>query len=242
MAGRFAEILQRANFKSRYDCTVSGIIIAIDGPAGAGKSTISKKLAAKMNASILDTGAIYRAITLALLVRKITPDAVRPSDLANLEIQQQFVGGTSRMFLNGEDISGAIRTEEIARNVSSYAAIESIRHFAVDLQQSFIQDCLVSGASVVIEGRDIATVVAPDADLKIFLTASAEVRAQRRSAEVQLSKEETLTSILERDRLDSTRHISPLRKSDEAIEVDATDKSIDEVVEAIYALAQKVSK
>lgn len=221
---------------------MSGLVVAIDGPAGAGKSTISKNLAIKMGARILDTGAIYRAITLALLTKGTEVSKVTASDLANLDVDQQLVHGKAFVFLNGKDVSEAIRSEEIVQHVSTYAAIEVVRHFAVALQQSFIQKCLDAGESVVIEGRDIATVVAPNADLKIFLTATAEVRAQRRSAEINLSADETLSSIIERDRLDSTRQISPLRKSEDAIEVDATDKSIEEVVETIYSLAQNVSK
>lgn len=242
MIGRYAEILLRVNSKFRYDCQVSGLVVAIDGPAGAGKSTISKNLAIKMGAKILDTGAIYRAITLALLAKGTGVSRVSAADLLDLDVDQQFLNGKTHMFLNGEDVSDAIRSEEIVQHVSAYAAIEVVRHFAVALQQSFIQKCLDAGESVIIEGRDIATVVAPNADLKIFLTATAEVRAKRRSAEIELSADETLSSIIERDRLDSTREISPLRKSEDAIEVDATDKSIEEVVETIYTLAQKVSK
>jgi CMP/dCMP kinase len=218
--------------------SVRAKIIAIDGPAGAGKSTVSKLLAKEINGRLLDTGAFYRTITLALLQADIPAAEVTEEILESLEIRQEFNDNKTAMFLNGVDVSESIRSEYISKQVSSYASSSLIRKYAVSLQQTYINFCVQNNVDVVIEGRDIATVVAPDADVKIFLTASAEVRARRRSEELSSDVVETLESINLRDQLDTTREVSPLRKSHDAIEVDASDKSLAEVVDLIKSLIE----
>jgi cytidylate kinase len=218
--------------------SVRAKIIAIDGPAGAGKSTVSKLLAKEINGRLLDTGAFYRTITLALLQADIPAAEVTEEILESLEIRQEFNDNKTAMFLNGVDVSESIRSEYISKQVSSYASSSLIRKYAVSLQQTYINFCVQNNVDVVIEGRDIATVVAPDADVKIFLTASAEVRARRRSEELSSDVVETLESINLRDQLDTTREVSPLRKSHDAIEVDASDKSLEEVVDLIKSLIE----
>jgi len=218
--------------------SVRAKIIAIDGPAGAGKSTVSKLLAKEINGRLLDTGAFYRTITLALLQADIPAAEVTEEILESLEIRQEFNDNKTAMFLNGVDVSESIRSEYISKQVSSYASSGLIRKYAVSLQQTYINFCVQNNVDVVIEGRDIATVVAPDADVKIFLTASAEVRARRRSEELSSDVVETLESINLRDQLDTTREVSPLRKSHDAIEVDASDKSLEEVVDLIKSLIE----
>ena len=218
--------------------SVRAKIIAIDGPAGAGKSTVSKLLAREINGRLLDTGAFYRTITLALLQADIPAAEVTEEILESLEIRQEFNDNKTAMFLNGVDVSESIRSEYISKQVSSYASSSLIRKYAVSLQQTYINFCVQNNVDVVIEGRDIATVVAPDADVKIFLTASAEVRARRRSEELSSDVVETLESINLRDQLDTMREVSPLRKSHDAIEVDASDKSLEEVVDLIKSLIE----
>lgn len=215
--------------------SMNALIIAIDGPAGAGKSTVSKLLASKINANLLDTGAFYRTITLALLQRNLDSQNIDAKSLSELDIVQEVVNGVVTMYLNGNDVSSEIRQDTISKKVSEFATLEIVRAYAVKLQQQYIQDCLSNNISVVIEGRDIATVVAPEANLKIFLTASPEIRAKRRSLELATDEHETLENLQERDRVDSSRDISPLRKSSDAIEIDATDKSAEEVADIIYS-------
>lgn len=218
--------------------SVRAKIIAIDGPAGAGKSSVSKMLAKELNGCLLDTGAFYRTVTLALVRADISVAEVTEEILKSYEIRQEFNDDKTFMFLNGEDVSEEIRSEHISKQVSTYAASRVIRKFAVALQQNYIDACVEKDLDVVIEGRDIATVVAPNADVKIFLTASAEVRAQRRSQELSLNIDETLESINLRDHLDTMREMSPLTKSDDALEVDASDKTLEEVVDLIKSLIE----
>lgn len=207
------------------------IRIAIDGPGGAGKSTIAKQVARALDIDYIDTGAMYRAVGYKLIrdnVDMYDEDAL----LAMLEATDiDFSGG--KTILDGEDISDRIRTQEISRKASECSALAPVRAKLVELQKK-----MGSTKSVIMDGRDIGTVVLKDAELKIYLTASAEERAERRYKELLLkgediSYEKVLADIQERDYNDMHREITPLRKADDAIELDTTGMSIDEVTEYI---------
>lgn len=206
-------------------------IVTVDGPAGSGKSTIAKIIAKKYGFTYLDTGAMYRMIALYALENSISLDdteAVKDM-LKNTKldiIENQF-------FLNGKDVSEEIRTPRVSAIVSPVSAIKEVRVKLVDLQRE-----ISKGKSVILDGRDIGTVVFPNGDVKIFLVASPEERAKRRLKEyeekgVEADYESVLASIKERDYLDSTRKESPLKKAEDAHEIDSSTMSIDEVVEAI---------
>lgn len=208
--------------------------IAIDGPAGAGKSTISKLIAKKLNIEYLDTGAMYRAVTLK---------AMRLGVDMEDENGYEFLKDTSitivdgKFYLDGEDVSTAIRSVDVTNNVSTPSKIGYVRSYLVDLQRKISESI-----NVVMDGRDIGTVVLPNADLKIYLDASVECRAMRRKLErelagVNLSLEDTIEEIRVRDFKDSTRKINPLRKADDAILVDSSNMTIEEVVNTIINLA-----
>lgn len=207
------------------------IRIAIDGPGGAGKSTIAKQVARALGIDYIDTGAMYRAVGYKLIrdnVDMYDEDAL----LAMLEATDiDFSGG--KTILDGEDISDRIRTQEISRKASECSALAPVRAKLVELQKK-----MGSTKSVIMDGRDIGTVVLKDAELKIYLTASAEERAERRYKELLLkgediSYEKVLADMQERDYNDMHREITPLRKADDAIELDTTGMSIDEVTEYI---------
>lgn len=207
------------------------IRIAIDGPGGAGKSTIAKQVARALDIDYIDTGAMYRAVGYKLIrdnVDMYDEDAL----LAMLEATDiDFSGG--KTILDGEDISDRIRTQEISRKASECSALAPVRAKLVELQKK-----MGSTKSVIMDGRDIGTVVLKDAELKIYLTASAEERAERRYKEMLLkgediSYEKVLADMQERDYNDMHREITPLRKADDAIELDTTGMSIDEVTEYI---------
>lgn len=207
------------------------IRIAIDGPGGAGKSTIAKQVARALDIDYIDTGAMYRAVGYKLIRDNIDmydEDAL----LAMLEATDiDFSGG--KTILDGEDISDRIRTQEISRKASECSALAPVRAKLVELQKK-----MGSTKSVIMDGRDIGTVVLKDAELKIYLTASAEERAERRYKELLLkgediSYEKVLADMQERDYNDMHREITPLRKADDAIELDTTGMSIDEVTEYI---------
>lgn len=204
--------------------------IAIDGPAGAGKSTIAKLIASKLNIEYIDTGAMYRAVTLKALRLGI-----------NLEDETQygFLESTvldicnGRYLLDGEDVSEAIRSVEITENVSTPSKIGCVREFLVNYQRKISES-----KSVVMDGRDIGTVVLPNAELKVFLTASVECRARRRMLEreasgISKSLKETMEEIIIRDNKDSTRKISPLKCAEDAVTIDTSNMTIDEVVNSI---------
>jgi len=215
--------------------------IAIDGPAGAGKSTIAKMIAKKLNIIYVDTGAMYRTVALYCIKHGIQcTDKDNVEKILNqIEIKILYKDHTQRIFLNDEDVSDIIRTQEISQGASDVATIQAVRVKMVELQRN-----LAKSASVVMDGRDIGTHVLPNADLKIFLTASVEERASRRYKELtQKGIECSLSKIKEeieaRDKNDTCRECSPLRKAEDAVEVDTTGKTIQEVVDQIISLIPK---
>lgn len=220
---------------------VNGIQIAIDGPAGAGKSTVAKMTAEKLGFTYIDTGAMYRALTHKALTGNIDindEDAMRQL-LQHTDIQLLPSAGGQAVLLDGEDVSNPIRSQEVTKHVSTVAAHPSVRLLMVDKQRQ-----LADGKGVVMDGRDIGTDVLPNAQLKIFLTASVEERALRRYKEnesrgIPTSLEQLQTEISERDRADSERKASPLRQAVDAIRIDSTKMSIEEVVHNIGELAKE---
>ncbi|WP_301109969.1 (d)CMP kinase [Sporosarcina sp.] len=215
--------------------------IAIDGPAAAGKSTIAKLVAKKLGYTYIDTGAMYRAITYKVIQSSVDPH--EEEEVAKLigrsEIELEQGNEAQKVLLDGADVSEAIRSHEVTSQVSAIAALPSVRQLLMEKQQNLAKD-----RSVVMDGRDIGTTVLPDAELKIFMTASVEERAQRRLLEEQLrgmkSDYETLKrEITERDKADSERKISPLKKAKDAIIIDTTGKTIEEVTNMIVEYAEK---
>jgi len=219
-----------------------GLVIAIDGPVGAGKSTVAKLVARKLGYLYVDTGAMYRAVALKAL--RLGMDINDPIVMAMLaeatDIQLQQQGdGSVRVFLDGEDVTEAIRTPEVSEASSIVSAHEGVRKVLAERQKA-----MAELGGVVMEGRDIQTVIAPDAEVKIFLTASLEERAKRRWLELQqkgisVSYEEVLQEVKERDERDKTRAIAPLRKAPDAVEIDTTGMTPEEVTEKIVKLACK---
>ncbi len=213
------------------------MIIALDGPAGSGKSTIAKLIAKQNNISYLDTGAMYRMCTLYLLNNNVDLTDELAVEAAIKNINLNIIG--EDFYLNDQLVNTEIRSIEVTRNVSVVAAIKAIRVFLVEKQQEIGEksDCIL-------DGRDIGTVVFPNADYKFFLTASAEVRAKRRfdqnegGANAQ-SYEEILADIIKRDEIDSTRKESPLKKAEDAIEIDSSSLSIAEVCDEVYRIINK---
>ncbi|RKY87866.1 (d)CMP kinase [candidate division KSB1 bacterium] len=219
------------------------LIIAIDGPAGSGKSTTAKLLAQKLNYLYLDTGAMYRAITLKALRQKIDEhDDHSLTELAeNTDITLINRDGVLHVLLDGEDVTDKIRTPEIDRAISYVSMVPAVRRRMVELQRQ-----LGKQGGVVAEGRDIGTVVFPQADLKIFLVASVEERGRRRWKELQargveVPLEQVIEEIQRRDKLDSSRKLSPLKKAPDAIEVDTTKLTIPQQVEVILQKVREVT-
>lgn len=210
--------------------------IAVDGPSGAGKSTIAKAVAKKLGIEYIDTGAMYRAVGLKMHRLGIPMEETHPllAMLADTDIDFS----DEHIFLDGEDVSELIRTQEISKAASDCSAFASVRRKLVDLQQK-----MAKSKSVIMDGRDIGTVVLKDAPYKFFLTASDEERARRRYEELKakgqdLSFEEVLKQLRQRDYNDSTREVTPLRKADDAEEIDSTDMDIQEVVDYICGKVQ----
>ncbi len=199
------------------------IIIAIDGPAGSGKSTAAKNLAKKLGFIYLDTGAMYRAITFCALRKNIVDDVPAVIKMTkNLSLRLKYEDGVNRVFVNDEEVTDKIRTPEVNSKVSEISVIPEVRTEMVKIQKSIGEH-----GNIVAEGRDVTTVVFPDADIKIFLTASIDERAKRRFKEFQQKKsditiEEVKANLEKRDKIDSGREVSPLRKADDAIEFDNT--------------------
>ena len=214
--------------------------IAIDGPAGAGKSTIAKRVSAELSFIYVDTGAMYRAIALYLLKNAIQPedlDSVKDA-LGEIEIAIRYVGGEQHVLLNGEDVSGQIRTEEVGNMASKSSALPCVREKLLELQQKLARE-----NDVVMDGRDIGTNILPDAQLKIYLTASVDTRANRRYKELlekgtDCDLEEIKKDIEQRDYQDMHREIAPIRQAADAVYLDSSDLTIDQVVEKIKSLAK----
>ena len=215
--------------------------VAIDGPAGAGKSTIAKMVAKKLGFIYVDTGAMYRAMALHLLRKGIpaTDSAAISAACEDADITIQYQNGEQVVLLNGENVNGLIRTEEVGNMASSSSTNGDVRKKLVALQQK-----LAKTAEVIMDGRDIGTVVLPDADVKIYLTAGSDVRAKRRFDELTAKGEicdlqKIEKDIIERDERDMNREISPLKQADDAILVDSSYMSIEEVAEKIISLINK---
>ena len=209
--------------------------VAIDGPAGAGKSTIAKAVAAKKGYVYVDTGAMYRAMALYFIRAKVSSDDEQAiaSMVDDIKVSIKYEAGQQHVILNDEDVTGLIRTEEVGNMASATSVYGPVRTKLVALQQE-----LAKTTDVIMDGRDIGTVVLPNADVKIFLTASVECRAKRRFDELKAKGETSdfdkiAKDIEERDYRDSHREISPLKQAEDAILVDSSDMTIDEVVNKI---------
>lgn len=217
----------------------SAVIVAIDGPSGTGKSSTSKAVAAKLGLSYLDTGAQYRAITWWMLANGV--DVSDAAAVATAAGKPAIVSGTDpsapTITVDGEDASGPIRTQEVTSNVSAVSAVPEVRALITELQRSI---AAAAEGGIVVEGRDIGTTVLPAADLKIFLTASPEARAARRSGELKgTDVAATKEALIKRDAADSGRKTSPLAKADDAVEVDTTELTLDQVIECVVTLVEE---
>ena len=220
------------------------MIVAIDGPSGTGKSSTSKAVASHLGLSYLDTGAQYRAITWWMLTHGV--DISEASQIAAAADKPSIVSGTDpeapAISADGADASGPIRTQEVTSAVSAVSAVPEVRARITELQRSLAAS---AEGGMVVEGRDIGTTVLPDADLKVFLTASAEARAARRSGELKGKEATDLAAtqqaLAQRDKADSSRKASPLRKADDAVEVDTTELTLDQVIECVVTLVEKAA-
>jgi CMP/dCMP kinase len=212
-------------------------VIAIDGPVGSGKSTVARRVAERLGYLYLDTGAMYRAVGLLATEAGVPLDdeaAVLSAAAAELRFD-----GHGRLFAGDRDVTGLIRSLEMGAAASVVSALPGVRRLLVERQRE-----LGSGADIVMEGRDIGTNVFPDAEIKVFLTARPEVRAARRAAELSAKGEEVdvsevLEALVERDRRDSEREVAPLRKASDAVEVDTSALSLEEVVDAVITVARE---
>ena len=216
--------------------------IAIDGPAGAGKSTIAKQVAKELGFIYVDTGAMYRAIAVYLIENNIPDENERivGGSIADISIEIKYEDDAQQVYLNGRNVTGNLRTEAVGNMASKSSALPCVREKLLDIQKN-----LAASYDVVMDGRDIGTNILPNAELKIYLTASVEVRAKRRYDEL-VSKGETgveLDSIekdiAQRDRQDMERKIAPLRRAENAVLVDSSDMTIDQVKETIIGLAKE---
>ncbi|MEG0803682.1 MAG: (d)CMP kinase [Pygmaiobacter sp.] len=217
------------------------VSIAIDGPSGAGKSTLAKRLAQALGYLYVDTGALYRSIGLAVLRAGKSPncEADIRACLPNIALELRYLDGTQHVFLNGEDVSEEIRKERVSMAASGVSAFSSVRDFLSETQRSMARE-----NNVIMDGRDIGTVILPNATIKIFLTASAEVRAERRTREL-LAKgqnavyDEVLTDIKQRDYNDEHRAVAPLCKAEDAILLETSGDDFEHAYQKLYEVVQK---
>lgn len=223
---------------------MSAVIVAIDGPSGTGKSSTSKAVAAKLGLSYLDTGAQYRAITWWMLTNGVEvndPDAVaaaagRPAIVSGTDPQAPTISA------DGQDAAGPIRTQEVTAAVSAVSAVPAVRSRITELQRSIAAE---APHGIVVEGRDIGSTVLPDADLKVYLTASPEARAARRSGELQSTGAAdvaaTRAALEQRDKADSSRKASPLTRAGDAVQVDTTELTLEQVIECVVTLIEQAA-
>ena len=221
--------------------SAAGVVVAVDGPSGSGKSTVSRRLAQALGARYLDTGAMYRAVTLAVLQADVDPaDA---DTVTKIAVEADLLLGTDpaapHTTLDGINVDAPIRGADVTAAVSAVSAVPGVRVHLVARQRQIIASYR-SGPGIVVEGRDIGAVVAPDADLKVYLTASAAERARRRSTEQATDLEATAADLARRDRLDSTRVVDPLAQAPDAVVLDSTELGIDEVVSRLVSLLSLV--
>ena len=218
--------------------------IAVDGPAGAGKSTVAKELSKRLNILYLDTGAMYRALALKAINQKvdINDDTAIKRLLGSTKIEVKYSGGTQRTILDKKDVSDKIREPHISRAASDISAVPAVRYRMVELQRE-----IAAKQDTVLDGRDIGTYVLPKAAHKFFLTARPDVRAERRYQEliakgVEVSKEQVLADILQRDENDSKRAVAPLKKADDAVEIDTSDIDADAATEKIIYIIKETAQ
>jgi cytidylate kinase len=219
--------------------TVGGVVIAVDGPSGSGKSTVSRRLALALGARYLDTGAMYRAVTLAVLQADVDP--ADSDSVTKIAIEADLQIGTDpaapHTTMDGINVDAPIRGADVTAAVSAVSAVPGVRAHLVDRQRQIIA-MFRGGPGVVVEGRDIGAVVAPDAELKVYLTASAAERARRRSTEQATDLDATAADMARRDRLDSTRSVDPLTQAPDAVVLDSTELGIDEVVSRLVSMVR----
>lgn len=221
-----------------------GFIVALDGPAGSGKGTVTKEVAKKMNLINIDTGAMYRCVTLLMIRQNIKLDELEKIEkiLNTIDIQFKLENENQKVYLDGEDVTKEIRTSQVDNLVAKFAAIKQVRDKMTPIQQQ-----MGKNSEIIMEGRDIGTVVFPNADLKIFLDCSIEERAKRRYKQNQekgipSTFEEVLESIRQRHILETQREIAPLKQAEDAIYIDSTNMTIEEVVEKVIKEIEKVRK
>lgn len=218
-----------------------GFVVAVDGPAGSGKGTVTREVAKKMNLINIDTGAMYRSVTLLMIRQniKLEDEEKIKEILDKIDIKFAIENGEQKVYLNGEDVSLLIRTKEVNEFVSPVSTIKIIRERLADMQRE-----MSKSIDVIMEGRDIGTNVFPNANVKIYLDATPEERAKRRFKQneekgINIPYEEILESVKNRDYIDSHREIAPLKQAEDAIYIDSTNMSIEEVVEEIVNIIKK---
>lgn len=218
------------------------IAVAIDGPSGAGKSTIARAAAGRLGFVYVDTGAMYRTIGLAVCragVQLGDTAGILPVLNGGLDVSLKYEDGVQHVLLNGEDVSGLIRTPEMSKYASFVSAVPQVRAFLLDAQRD-----MAKKHNVIMDGRDIGTVILPDAEVKIFLTASAEARAKRRCLELEekgenVTLEEVLADMIQRDKNDSTRAAAPLKQAEDAVLVDTSELTLEQSMDAVEAVIRR---